>query len=140
MVSSRLHLPSCCVRDFLRQQQANRPRPGEWLRLGVCAVLLPLSAGFADASLSPLNPTSAERFGGTLSASPGRLLAGACKDNDSGTSSGSAYLYDEQSDGTWTLTAKLLAADGAAYDEFGCAVSVDGDRVVVGASKDDDNG
>lgn len=35
---------------------------------------------------------------------------------------------------------KLLAADGAAEDSFGCSVSISGDYAVVGADKDDDNG
>ena len=35
---------------------------------------------------------------------------------------------------------KLLAADGAAYDGFGSSVSISGDRAVIGACYDDDNG
>ena len=41
---------------------------------------------------------------------------------------------------TVTEDAKLLASDGAAWDEFGCSVSVSGDTAVVGAIYDDDNG
>ncbi len=37
-------------------------------------------------------------------------------------------------------TAKLTAADGAAYDYFGSSVAVSGDTVVVGAYGDDDKG
>ncbi len=35
---------------------------------------------------------------------------------------------------------KLLASDGASDDQFGWSVAVDGDTVVVGAYRDDDNG
>lgn len=38
---------------------------------------------------------------------------------------------------TWTLTAKLLATEGAARDEFGTSVSIDGDTAVVGAPRHD---
>ena len=40
----------------------------------------------------------------------------------------------------WTQVAKLTADDGAASDEFGISVSIDGDTVVVGAHADDDKG
>ena len=41
----------------------------------------------------------------------------------------------------WTEQAKLLPADAAApFDEFGNAVAVEGDRAVIGAHQDDDNG
>ena len=53
--------------------------------------------------------------------------------------SGSAYVFDF--DGTaWTETAKLTASDGAAGDQFGFSVSLSGDRALVGARFDDDNG
>ena len=35
---------------------------------------------------------------------------------------------------------KLLALDGAAYDQFGCPVSISGDVTLIGAHEDDDNG
>ncbi len=53
---------------------------------------------------------------------------------------------------TWGLTSesqasistaildKLLAGDGAAWDEFGYSVSIAGDTAVIGARVDDDNG
>ena len=39
-----------------------------------------------------------------------------------------------------TQAAKLTASDGAAYDNFGISVAVDGDTVVVGAPGDDGAG
>ena len=38
----------------------------------------------------------------------------------------------------WTQVAKLTAGDGAAGDNFGYSVSIDGDTMVVGAWFDDD--
>jgi hypothetical protein len=46
---------------------------------------------------------------------------------------GVAYIY-VQSNGVWVEQAKLIASDGAANARFGCAVAIDGDTVVIGAS------
>ena len=41
---------------------------------------------------------------------------------------------------TWTQAAKAIASDGAANDEFGWFVDIDGDYAIVGAHHDDDSG
>lgn len=45
---------------------------------------------------------------------------------------GSAYIYRRES-GKWVFDTKLIASDGRARDLFGFAVSILGDRVLVGA-------
>ena len=50
---------------------------------------------------------------------------------------GAAYLYDT---GTWTLQHTLGASDGTFGDEFGRSVSLDGARVLVGATHHDADG
>ena len=59
-----------------------------------------------------------------------------------GSSSGSAYVFTRDTAGDlasgWTHVAKLTANDGAAGDEFGRSVSIDGNTVVVGAHYDND--
>jgi hypothetical protein len=47
-------------------------------------------------------------------------------------------LRDKGAD--WTELQKLFAADGEAMDQFGQAVSLDGDTALIGAPKDADNG
>nr|WP_297524820.1 FG-GAP repeat protein [Sulfurovum sp.] len=50
-------------------------------------------------------------------------------------------MFDyESSSGTWSQSAKLTASDGAAGDEFGRSVSLDGNRALMGAYRDDDKG
>ena len=52
---------------------------------------------------------------------------------------GAGYVFVHQPDTGWangTETAKLTASDGAASDEFGISVAVDGDTIVVGARQD----
>jgi hypothetical protein len=62
---------------------------------------------------------------------------GAIEDDDQGSHSGSAYVYTRDTAGDlasgWTQVAKLTADDGAADDDFGYSVSIDGDTMVIGA-------
>jgi len=66
-------------------------------------------------------------------------IIGASGDDDNGDASGSAYIF-KRSGTTWSEHAKLIASDGATGDTFGSAVSIDVDRVIIGAYGDDDNG
>ncbi len=52
---------------------------------------------------------------------------------------GSAYVFTNTGT-TWTQQAKLIASDGVLNDEFGYAVSLDGNTALIGAYFDDDNG
>lgn len=57
-----------------------------------------------------------------------------------GDLSGAAYVFT-RSAGTWSSPTKILAGDRSRFDEFGNAVAVDGDTIVVGANgADDPNG
>lgn len=79
-----------------------------------------------------------DRFGNAISMNGSRAVIGA--PNLSGSAAnGSAYIFDF--DGTnWNLSATLSAQDGTAGDRFGSAVSLDGDRVLIGADSDDAQG
>lgn len=78
-------------------------------------------------------------FGESVAIDGDYLVVGASLDNDNGKQSGSVYIF-KRSGASWNQEAKLIASDGAAFDEFGISVSISGDYVVVGAWKDDDNG
>jgi hypothetical protein len=64
------------------------------------------------------------------------VLVGAAGDDDSGNSSGSAYVFVRNGT-SWTQQIKLWAADGAADDNFGSSVALDGNAAVIGAYGDD---
>jgi hypothetical protein len=83
-----------------------------------------------------------DEFGNSVSISGDTVVVGAYFDDDNGFNSGSAYVFERDEGGAdnWGQVAKLTASDGAQEDEFGTAVSISGDTVVVGASWDDDNG
>jgi hypothetical protein len=78
---------------------------------------------------------NANGFGGHVAASGSRsrvVVAATADTNGSGVASGAVYVF-ERVQGTWTQRARLTASDGAANDEFGQALALDGDRLVVGA-------
>jgi len=78
-------------------------------------------------------------FGYTVSINGDYAAIGAHWDDDNGSNSGSAYLFNRI--GTlWTQQTKITADDGSSDDEFGRSISIDGDYVVVGACHDDGNG
>ncbi len=118
-----------------------------------------LYSGNETTKLTPSKPADDDRFGTSVALDSDTAVIGAPGDDDNGIDSGSVYVFtkpdtDANSDGStdWKdwgsldddgraeLTAKLTASDGAAQDNFGHSVAVDGETVVIGASGDDDNG
>ena len=81
-----------------------------------------------------------DRFGNAVAISRTTAIIGALRNDDNGTDSGSAYIFDRQDDGNWTQTEKLTASDADAEDEFANAVSLDGNRAIIGSMEDDDYG
>jgi hypothetical protein len=82
--------------------------------------------------LTPSDGHEGDRFGWSVSLDGDTAVIGAVYDDDHGESSGSAYVF-ERIDGSWTQTAKLLASDGLADDQFGFSVCVTDGAVVIGA-------
>lgn len=81
--------------------------------------------------------TANDIFGLSVATNGSIAVVGAHGNDDNGTQSGSAYLYDAS---TGKQIAKLLPSDGAAHDWFGNSVAIGGTTVIVGALSDDDNG
>ncbi len=79
---------------------------------------------------------SGDTFGWSVAVGNGRIVVSALGDDDAGTSSGSAYVYDLEGN----LITKITASDGAASDSFGRSLAVGNGRIVVGAQDNDDNG
>ena len=75
-------------------------------------------------------------FGWSVAVSDTTALVGSFRDDDNGSSSGSAYLFDTT---TGSLISKLTAPDGAFGDNFGRSVAVSGTTALVGSYLDDDN-
>ena len=80
-------------------------------------------------------------FGVSVAIRGDKALIGAYGDTDNGIDSGSAYVfcYDTVS-GIWQEETKLLAADGYYQDNFGVSVALSGEKALIGAWGDGDNG
>jgi hypothetical protein len=86
---------------------------------------------------------SSDRFGYSVGMAGGHCVAGVEGDDDNGTSSGGAYLYERDLGGigAWGLKKKLLPSDGAVLDNFGGSADMDDGYVIIGArSKDSGQG
>jgi hypothetical protein len=88
------------------------------------------------AKIKALDGAFGDNFGYSVSVGSGRIVVGAYQDDDNGSNSGSAYIFDLNGN----QLAKIKASDGGAGDFFGYSVSVGSGRIVVGAPRDDDNG
>lgn len=101
------------------------------------AYLFSVSSGAQVSKLFPTSPTVGARFGTSVSASNGLVVVGAPFAIEAGIATGAAFVFDAT---TGTQLFKLLPSDGAAGDEFGSAVAIDGFTIAIGAKRDDDLG
>jgi len=93
------------------------------------------------AKLTASDGAAGHQFGWAVALDGDRLAVGARKaPKGSATASGAVYLFEKQTEGSWTEKQKLQPADAASYDYFGCAVALDGDELLVGANDNDDKG
>ena len=89
------------------------------------------------AKLTASDATPWANFGSSVAVSGNIAVIGASGDSHAGEDSGSAYLFDVT---TGEQLAKLVASDADAGDRFGTSVAINGDVVVVGASRNNDAG
>lgn len=101
------------------------------------AYLFAADTGALLQKFTPPDGVDQDSFGGAVAISGGHALIGAIHDDDNGTSSGSAYLFETA---TGNLLHKLTAPDGAEWDYFGYSVALSGDLALIGATQDDDDG
>ena len=104
------------------------------------AYLFDITTGRQTAKLLPNDGAAFDRFGGSVAISGATAIVGAGGDDDNGSGSGSAYLFDISDPANPRQLFKLLPNDGAAADGFGVFVAISGATAIVGASHDDDNG
>ena len=84
------------------------------------------------AALTASDTDSSDLFGISLSAYGDYAIIGAYGNDDSGSQSGSAYIFHNDA-GNWTETIKLTASDASENDFFGISVGIFGDYAIVGA-------
>ena len=76
-----------------------------------------------------------DKFGYSIDLTKSAAIIGAPKEDRNLDDLGAAYVFVETRD-SWVQQAKLSASDGDAGDEFGSAVAIHEDTVIVGAWKD----
>lgn len=96
------------------------------------------SAWVQQAKLVASDGQRSDRFGAAVSISGDTVLVGAPDDEPfAGRSAqGSAYVF-VRSGQSWVQLTKLLAGDGASFDNFGTSVAIFDDTALVGAPGDD---
>lgn len=111
--------------------------PGQSLRgtASGAAYIIDVNSGQLLHRLVAADPGALDVFGFSVAISGNSALVGAYQNDDFGSNSGAAYLFDVT---TGQQIRKLTAADGAANDWFGFHVALDGNTAIIGSRMDDD--
>jgi len=91
------------------------------------------------AKLTSSDGAAGDYFGAAVAIGDSAVLVGAYGDDDAGSKSGSAYVF-QNTGSSWEEVAKLAGADGAESDFFGRSVAIDNGTAIVGAVGDDVHG
>lgn len=81
----------------------------------------------------PSDGLAGDTFGTSvkLSADGKTMITGAYNNDQIASNAGAAYIYDKGSDGSWTLTKKLTAPDGAIGDIAGYSTAISGNGLIA---------
>lgn len=117
---------------------------GNSTRLGAVYVFVKPATGWPatmheTAKLTASDEVDQDGFGAFLSVSGDTVVVGSMYATvGRNAEQGKAYVFTKPSGGWSDMTketAQLVAPDGAAYDQFGDVVAIDGDTVVLGAQQ-----
>jgi hypothetical protein len=94
---------------------------------------------FVEARLVASDSQQGDYFGRSVAIYDRTVVIGADGDDDSGVSSGSAYIFRSVFGNKWTQMQKLLPPDDSPYDLFGGSVAIYGNILIIGADGDSQN-
>jgi len=89
--------------------------------------------GVISQVLQPAGLKASDWFGTSVAISNGTVVAGADGSDIDGPSSGAAYVFTYNQNGTWQQQARLRPSNPGSYQFFGRSVSISGNTIVVGA-------
>ena len=92
-----------------------------------------------ETKLSPVDLTADNYFGAWTDIDGDTAAVSAWHDSGAASTAGSVYIYD-RGPGGWSLTQEVFAIPAGADMIFGNEMCLNGDTLVVGASRDDGNG
>ncbi|MFT5058522.1 MAG: hypothetical protein ACI89E_001296, partial [Planctomycetota bacterium] len=99
------------------------------LALSLLALSITLPAAFGqvneDIKILASDGAPSDVYGSAVGVAGNRVIVGSQWDDDNGSGSGSAYIYNAT---TGLELAKLIASNGEPNDSFGRAVAINGDR------------
>ncbi len=88
--------------------------------------------GTGEVKITASDAAASDNFGKSVAINGTKVVVGSIYDDDSGSASGSVYVYNL--DGTGEV--KITASDGAANDQFGQSIAISDTKIVVGAQGD----
>ena len=94
---------------------------------------------FEEYKIQPLDGTSDDYFGKSISIDNNWLAVGSVYDDENGIKSGSCYVFYFNGL-NWIQHSKIIPSDGSPYDRFGYTVDIKNDILIVSAVYDDDFG
>ena len=98
------------------------------------AYLIDVTTGHELFKLTASDGAASDSFGWSVAIEGSVAIVGAPFDDDAGSGSGSAYLYDVTSG---SELFKPVASDAAGRDAFGWSVAISGNTAIVGALRND---
>src|SRR3989442_715538 len=105
-------------------------------RAGSCPHTLPVpTCGNSLSELVPNETAFSQQFGHAVAIEGDTAVVGAPLDSAGNVNAGAAYVF-VRAGATWIEQAKLTAGDAGLKAEFGNAVAISGDTIVVGAHAD----
>ena len=93
----------------------------------------------ADGQLFAEGTGAYGQFGRTVAVSNNYVVVAARDGRSQNKPGGVVYVFGRTASG-WSQEARLTASDALLAEDFGAALDVFGDRVLIGACKDDENG
>lgn len=100
------------------------------------AKLISANRGF----VSSASRTTLDYYGASVAVSGDYAVVGAYGEaedvngEDTKTNAGSAFIYKKEGN-TWKFHQKIVASNRTASNQFGCAVDIDGDYIIIGAKQ-----
>ncbi len=85
-----------------------------------------------QAKLQASDKAANDRFGWSVAISGDTVVVGAYYEDTGGSNAGAAYVFT-RSGTTWSQQQKIQSSDKAANDQFGSAVAIEDNTIIVGA-------
>jgi hypothetical protein len=94
-------------------------------------------AWLETAKLQANDPGIDDHFGYKVAIDENLIIVSAMLEDEGGQDAGAVYVFEKQVSGSWVQKQKLLGSDAGYDDRFGSGIDIEGERILVGASRQD---